>query len=321
MKRKLRWAALVLLLVCLPVSPVPARASAVPVYSAASVTGFVSSIQTMESYLDAFNGADTAQEVWHIATGAKFQQDAQTLINHYNALRSGGWIAQEPAQTLGFQQSVQALLSRAGELNRTASTAAIGLVTNRAFLQDIVNFIDSYSRLPDSLYMDAAGYPYATGGTANGFAPVYALRTGIAATLTMKMATRLGPGTAYSEELGTQPQSTAITVIEQVTMHGVPWGMVEYTYKNKLYRAYTGMKRIAAGQPVPQGNTEPQSAAVLQQTEAYYGPGYHYAKHEAAVEAGTALEVYGVENGFVLCDYPGEEKLIRAYIPLDSRIR
>jgi|GEM_PF-3490893 len=324
MKTKRCLPALMLLLTCLLIMPVSVYGSAMPVCDQASVTGFVSSIQTMEGYTNAFNSAASAQDVLRIANGAKFQQDVQTLITHYNALRSGGWIAGSSAQTLGFQQGMQNLLSRAKELNNTVSTGRIGLVINGYFLQDIVNFMDGYNRLPNSLYTGTypiSPYPDGSGGTVSGFYPVYDLRAGIAATLTMKMATRLGPGTAYSEELGTMPQTTPITVFEQVTPNGVPWVMVEYTYKNRLYRAYTGMKRISAGQPVPQGNTQPQAARALQQTAAYYGPGYHYAQHDAVVPANTALEVYGVENGFLLCDYLGEEKMIRAYIPLDSRVQ
>lgn len=319
MKKKLRLKAVSLLLICLLLVPALAQGAAVLSSGMASITGFVSSLEEMADYANAFAAAATAQDFLNIALTGGFQQDAANLIANYNAMKSAGWVSQNLAQTLSFQQSVQNLLASVSELSGAAATGYLALIADQDFLQDIVNFIDSYTRLPDSLY---AGYTEfddtAYGGT--GFYPVYALRTGIPATLTMKLSTRLGPGTAYSEELGTLPQTTPITVFEQVTMHGVPWVMVEYEYKSQRYRAYTGMKRVSASQTVPTGNTDPQWAVVLEQTEAYYGPGTQYARHAADVPAGTALEVYGVENGFLLCDYQGEVKIIRAYLPLDSRI-
>ncbi len=146
------------------------------------------------------------------------------------------------------------------------------------------------------------------------------LTEGIAATLTMKMATRLGPSTAYSEILGTLPQDTAIVVIEQ-TMGSVPWALVDYAYNGARYRAYTGMKRIQTYYTVPWASTDYASGWTREETEAYYGPGYAYARHPEDVAANTELRVFGLECGFLICDFLRDDQWIRAYIPLDNRVQ
>ena len=130
------------------------------------------------------------------------------------------------------------------------------------------------------------------------------------------MATRCGPGTKYTEELGTLPRSTAITLIETVTTRGTPWGMVEFMKNNKKYRAYTGMKRIDAYGPLVYGNDQGTAQILTLTTDVYYGPGYDYAKRKDAVFAGTQLYVFGFENGFYLCDYQQGDKWVRAYFPV-----
>ena len=47
-------------------------------------------------------------------------------------------------------------------------------------------------------------------------------RAGVPGVLNQKMATRSGPGTKYTEELGTLPQDTAITIIHCVETNGTP---------------------------------------------------------------------------------------------------
>ncbi len=135
------------------------------------------------------------------------------------------------------------------------------------------------------------------------------------ASLNQRMATRSGPGTKYTEELGTLPQDTNIVLIETVTTYGTPWGLVEF-YRNGLkYRAYTGMKRINAYGPVAQGMLDYYEAILSRATAVYYGPGFDYVQREGKVPAGTLLRVYGTENGFALCDYETGGKWVRAYFP------
>jgi hypothetical protein len=325
MKKKFKPILLILMTTCMLLTPMLASGTATINSGAGSVTGFVNSIQAMLAYQNEFNNASTARDYYEITTDPGFQQAAATLIDNYDYLVSYGWITEGYTENISFQESIKNLSQRVYELYNVSAAQYLNTISNRYFVQDIVNFIDSYRRLPDSLYTDP-GYdvdddnPYSDEWPYR-FSPAYALRSGIYATLTMKMATRLGPNTAYSEELGTFPQDTAIRVFEQVMGNGIPWVMVEFTYKNRLYRAYTGMKRISVGQSVPWGNDDPAYAKTLRSTEAYYGPGYNYAQHPYDVPANTSLDVYLVENGFIMCDYDRDGELIRAYLPLDSRIQ
>ena len=233
-----------LLMICVLLTPVLASGAAVLSAASGSVTSFVNSTKSMVKYDYAFNKASSAQDYLDIVTDAQFQQDVEALIDGYYYLQSGGWLADSLAENLSFQQSVENLLARAEALSSAATTEYFSLISSRGFLQDVVNFIDSYYRLPTSLYYDSDYDDWVYDDWTyddtqqSGFYPIYSLRTGIAATLTMKMATRLGPNTAYSEELGTFPQTTSIRVFEQAMGNDVPWVMVEFMYKGQRYRAY-----------------------------------------------------------------------------------
>ena len=135
------------------------------------------------------------------------------------------------------------------------------------------------------------------------------------ASLNQRMATRSGPGTQYTEELGTLSQDTDITLIETVTIGKTPWGMVEFSRNGLKYRAYTGMKRINASGPVTQGILDYYEVNLSQATAVYYGPGFDYAQRKGSVPAGTQLQVYGTENDFFLCDYKSCGEWVRAYFP------
>lgn len=135
----------------------------------------------------------------------------------------------------------------------------------------------------------------------------------VSAALNQRMSTRSGPSTAYTEELGTLPQTTAITVIEQV-MGSVPWALVEFTNRGAKYRAYTGMKRINAYGQVPWGIQEGSPKTLLSAAQVYYGPGEHYAPRKERLAAGAQVLVFGYENGFVLVDYPVGKQRARGYV-------
>lgn len=146
------------------------------------------------------------------------------------------------------------------------------------------------------------------------FMPGYKPR--LPAVLNQRMATRLGPGTRYSEELGTFPKTTEIVVIEQATGSGVPWGLVDFWSRGKHYRAYTGMKRINTSAQVPWGQEGGfHTATLVLTTDVYYGPGYDYATHKQALFAGTQVRCFDEENGFYICDFMRGELWIRGYVP------
>lgn len=139
----------------------------------------------------------------------------------------------------------------------------------------------------------------------------------IPATLNQKMATRSGPNTRYTE-LGTFPQSTEIVVFQQEMGNDVPWVMVEFHGDGGLVRAYTGMKRINVNTSVPWGNTVATEALIGMDVTPRRGPGENYASCTKALSAGTKIQVYHEESGYVMADfyYPGDSLQTRAWIPL-----
>lgn len=139
----------------------------------------------------------------------------------------------------------------------------------------------------------------------------------VSASLNQRMATRSGPGTKYTEELGTFPQSTQITVIEQVTNNETTWVLVEFRSNGSLYRAYTGLKRVNVSGYIPYGSTTWYTDTVTYVGRAYYGPGYQYAARSVQVYQGQTVYVYETENGWALCEYTENGRNVRAYLPAD----
>lgn len=142
----------------------------------------------------------------------------------------------------------------------------------------------------------------------------------IHARLNQKMATRSGPSTLYTEELGTVSQKTDITVFWQEII-GVPWAMVEFSSGGMRYRAYTGMKRIDADSGVPELDYKPQKAVIVPDIRPYYGPGTQYASVNHTLRGGTIVEICCIEQGYALIDYmhPLEsEKRFRSWVPMSA---
>jgi hypothetical protein len=136
------------------------------------------------------------------------------------------------------------------------------------------------------------------------------------ASLNQRMATRSGPNTKYTEP-GTYQPSTDIRVFYQTSGNGVMWGMVEFYYGGKWYRAYTGMKRIDAGY-VPDDN-EAYIYKTMRSTQTpRYGPGEEYALHKNPFPAGASVKVYFQENGYAMADYEGGSLVVRGWVPLSS---
>ncbi len=122
-------------------------------------------------------------------------------------------------------------------------------------------------------------------------------------TLNQQMATRSGPSTKYTEELGTLPSSTSITVIAQVETSGTVWYQVEFKNNGKLYRAYTGKKRVNAYGNIPWENDTYTEDITTAYAKSFYGPGTQYAQRRQTVERGATVRVFQVEGEWALCDY------------------
>lgn len=138
----------------------------------------------------------------------------------------------------------------------------------------------------------------------------------IPAALNQKMATRSGPGTKYTEELGTFSASTKVAVISQIETNGTVWYQVEFTYNKKLHRAYTGKKRVDAWGDIPWESSTWTEDVTLLNAEAYYGPGEEYAIRKKAVPQGTHVMVFAVDGNWALCEYKEGNQWARGYIDL-----
>lgn len=133
-------------------------------------------------------------------------------------------------------------------------------------------------------------------------------------TLNQQMATRSGPSTKYTEELGTLPSSTNISVISQVETSGTVWYQVEFRNNGKLYRAYTGKKRVDAYGSIPWEKDEYYEDVTTAYAKSYYGPGEQYAQRRQTVDRGTTVRVYGVDGDWAICDYREDGRWARGYI-------
>ncbi len=136
----------------------------------------------------------------------------------------------------------------------------------------------------------------------------------VSARLNSSMATRSGPGTWYTEELGTLPVTTSITAIEKITTSETTWVLVEFRYNGQLYRAYTGLSRMEVYGDLPLASARGYSDTVQIETSAYYGPGTEYAIRRTRVAAGTSVTVYDQEGQWAYCEYKENGKTVRGYL-------
>lgn len=145
------------------------------------------------------------------------------------------------------------------------------------------------------------------------------------ARLKMRMATRTGPSTSYTEP-GTFFQNdwqyTQVDVLSKAYGNGVWWVQVEFRDGGKMYRAYTGAKRVDADLNKIEEETilGTGTLSTAGDTPAYYGPGTHYAKMNDAVPWGAEGTIVLAENGFVLLDYYDGylNQQRRAWLPSDD---
>lgn len=144
--------------------------------------------------------------------------------------------------------------------------------------------------------------------------PLLASASGVTGWLNQKMATRSGPGTKYTEELGTFSQSTSITVIDRVERNGTVWCQVEFTSRGQWYRAYTGLKRIETYEYIPWANDNGADAYMTRSAQVYYGPGSWYAQRGGRLSSGTSVLLYAYENGYAQVEYMAGSSYIRGWV-------
>lgn len=125
--------------------------------------------------------------------------------------------------------------------------------------------------------------------------------------LTMKLATRSGPGTEYGEP-GTffinSWQSQTVKVIKKSFDGSVWWVQVDFRNGNKSsYRIWTGAKRVnvdlnSVREELPLGDCD-----VLPTADTWYGPGGNYAKAKQSIPETAFGIVFQMENGYADVEY------------------
>lgn len=144
----------------------------------------------------------------------------------------------------------------------------------------------------------------------------------VSAPLTMRLSTRTGPSTGYTEP-GTffsNWQGVMVKVLSKAYGNGVWWVQVEFSNGGRLYRAYTGAKRVDLNVICLPEETVLGTATVrlAGDVNAYYGPGEHYAPMPSLIPWNASGTVIAAENGFVQFDYADPSGLqCRAWVPAD----
>lgn len=143
----------------------------------------------------------------------------------------------------------------------------------------------------------------------------------IQARLNQRIATRTGPGTGYSEPGSFLSAGDYVTVHSKVwdARNEIWWVQVEFSVGWERYRAYTGSWRMNVDlSRVPQ-EMALRSCEVLQDADAFAGPGWEYMMWNDTVYAGTTGTLYEAENGYGLFEYwnSARGEMWRVWINLD----
>ncbi len=138
------------------------------------------------------------------------------------------------------------------------------------------------------------------------------------ASLAYKAASRTGPGTQYSEELGTLEPPLSLKVISYARRAETEWYHVEFTRGGRLYRVYilkSKVKDAGAARVESESFTEDH---LLASVKAYYGPGENYAARPGTLAAQTEVKVFETEGEWALCEYRDDWRWARGYIHVSN---
>lgn len=129
--------------------------------------------------------------------------------------------------------------------------------------------------------------------------------------LLMRMATRSGPSTQY-EGLGSYfKEGYDVKVLSLCYDNGgTPWVQVEFTYQNRLRRAYTGLKRVDVDEALLPREEWLADATVAREVTPRFGPGTDYAARNLTLPAGLWGSIYAYENGWAQFEYYDEAESV-----------
>ena len=143
----------------------------------------------------------------------------------------------------------------------------------------------------------------------------------LSASLTKRTTARSGPGTKYTSEHVIN-YGTPIVIFEQEIGGTATWGMIEFRADGGKKRVYVGMKIVRVGANIPWANTRSITATVGNDVIPLYGPGDEYKMYpkKQVLRAGTSIEIFHEENGYVMTDFKfssRDKSWVRAWLPLD----
>ena len=143
--------------------------------------------------------------------------------------------------------------------------------------------------------------------------PVYGLAT-------MKIATRTGPSTGYTEPGTFQVQGQYLPIYSiSYDINGVPWVECEITYGGAPMRVYTGLKRFDTStfdlSCVPEISGTIGKFVITTGTTLRYGPGTDYATTKLSVASGKTVDGIKFENHWCLIEFKSGDQLVRGWLP------
>ena len=138
------------------------------------------------------------------------------------------------------------------------------------------------------------------------------------ASLAYKAASRTGPGTQYSEELGTLNPPLSLTVISYIARAETEWYHVEFTRGGKLYRTYILKSKVKDAGAVRVESQDYAQDFLAASAKAYYGPGENYAPRPGTLSAQTEVKVFETEGEWALCEYREDWRWARGYIHVSN---
>ena len=206
--------------------------------------------------------------------------------------------------------------------SRAAGYECLALPAPLAGVTRVELFITAWRRgstYPNSVCVSDIVFSGGTGATAP--LPGGTVSGGVRTTLSMRLATRSGPSTRYTELGSYFKAGDPITVLSRAydEVNEIWWVQVEFTYRGAQRRAYTGLKRVNLDADLIPEERLLGEATVLRSATAYYGPGTGYTRYSTPVPAGTQATVYGLENGFAQLEYAtGETGKVRVWVSLSD---
>ena len=155
--------------------------------------------------------------------------------------------------------------------------------------------------------------------------PATPARTSVMALTIDNLSTRSGPSTKYADTGSYKVKGERVRIISVAYDAGkVGWAQCEVTYKNKLRRVYTGLKRFDAGSfdlnAVPIENPSDKSAKVTTASKALYGPGDGYDTYGSSLTLtkGQTVIVITTENGYAQVEWTADNQINRAWVAVTA---